>query len=93
MNDWLKKNWYKLTPIVMILIGGIYGMGAHETNQDSTLKHTCEKQKQIEELLRELDDNQAEQLEQTAIITEFLRLFQEELFNKAEENINNNDST
>ena len=100
VNGWFKKHWYKCLMLAILIIGFIYGVGAHETKQDSTIEKACEEvqevkenQDEILEVLTEHRDFMQENAKQQAITNEFLKLFREDIMKKAEDNVNNNDST
>ena len=82
-----------MVPTIIIIIGFIYGQATHEANQDSTIGHNSTK---IEEVCIEQNciKGDVQYLkEQAAIQREFYKLMRPDLWEEAEEIVNNNDST
>ena len=82
-----------MVPTVVVIIGCIYGFGQHETNQDTAIVANAEGIEEIKDSQDCLEEDVHDLKEQAAIQREFYKLLRPDLWERAEEKVNNNDST
>ena len=92
MIAWLRKHWF-MVPTIIIVVSFIYGYAQHEANQDSVADTCLAEVAEIKETQDCLEEDMQYLKEQAAIQREFYKLMRPDLWEAAEERVNNNDST